>query len=874
MNEEKDFTSLHFLVILYNSLYKIEKKIYFLCRVVGYVLECWKMPKSDAATSETNSVLDELEVVDHLKDHVTQSVLEANCIDAIERQTEEKRLSLAYPLDGRNLELTKLMHKKKRRLEKSVKRANGAKKIRTSDETKTETSSSNLLTIVSEIPNSSPGTKILIKTELWEKLYDFQRIGVKFLLSKFLQNTGCLLADEMGLGKSFQAIAFVSAIFSSFNRIAPILIVCPTTLVDHWREEFSKWDSEIVCVDLSSSTSFQPKPKTVYLISYETFRARFDALEISKHQFSVAILDEAQRVRNPDAKTTIAVKRINCTCRIALSGSPIQNNLTELWSIFDFVAPGRLGTLPTFQEELATPIEQGTKPRASFTDTQLSLKCALIVRELTAPLMLRRLKRDFAEELELANKEEQVLFCQLSAEQLEVYCQFLSTETVRTVVQSDKLGHEKGKFFYALSVLRRIANHPDLLLSDWKDVDDFGNAERSGKLQVLIPLLELWHRQNRRCLVFSQSLGMLDILEQTLRNLNMTFLRMDGSTNTSRRAEIVALFDGNRKTVIAQNNAPFCLLLSTRVGGVGLNLTGADRVVIFDPDWNPMTDTQARERSWRIGQKKDVKIFRLIAAETIEEVICKRQIYKHYLAQKILTDPRQTKLHDWDHLEDMFKAPSTSLGAESKASSSRSRALEKIFGSFKKIEEEAAAESKEVSTESFAENEQEAIQGLVETILNHEKFEMPKLSPALVDYSLVESASARAVEAIMAEQKTRENLHITVPTWTGKQGASGSALDRSKSLLGKIGSAGTKLSPTNVHVRYESTEHVIEKSIVKSLRKFFLAKNFYTASTDEVMKKFADKIPDGGDVIFRNCLRSLCDFEPTNSQWTLKRQHI
>ncbi len=805
-----------------------------------------------------DSVLDNLGVVE-----VTQSVLEAECIAELEaaeakNMSSKRKLISEYPLDGRNLELNRFMQKKKQRLEKSVKKIK-----RIGEDTKQEKTNKSIvlseppssypLTHISNIPNCSQSFQI--KTNLWNTLYDFQKIGVKFLLSKFVLNTGCLLADEMGLGKSIQTIAFISSVLTSQPKsIKPILIICPTTLVDHWLDEFSKWDSDIACVDISTLTSFSPKSKTVYIVSYEIFRARFDSLSIGNHLFSVAILDEAQRVRNPDAKITIATKRINCACRIALSGSPIQNNLTELWSIFDFVCPGKLGTLPTFQEELAIPIEQGTKPKASFTDTQVSLKCALIVRELTAPLMLRRLKKDFADELELADKEEQVLFCQLSLEQVDVYCKFLSTETVRRVVQSDKNYTGKPNFFYALSVLRRIANHPDLLLSDWKDVDDYGAIERSGKLAVLVPLLELWFRQNRRCLIFSQSLGMLDILESTLRNLKMTFLRMDGSTSVFRRSEIVSLFDSTRKP--NESNSPFCLLLSTRVGGVGLNLTGADRVVIFDPDWNPMTDTQARERSWRIGQKKDVKIFRLVAAETIEEIICKRQIYKHYLAQKILTDPRQTKISEWDQVEDIFKAPKR----HEQRRSVSTKTMDKIYKSFSKIEKEGE------NVETQPKNEQEAISGLVSTILNHDKFEMPKLSPSLVDYTFVETAANRAIQAIMADEKNRENLDITVPTWTGKSGTS--AIDRSKALLSKIGGSGS----SNVHVRFESTEHVIEKSMVKQLRKFFLAKNFYTASTEEVLKKFETLIPQGGDEIFRNCLRSLCEFN--NNKWTLKRQFI
>jgi len=833
------------------------------------------------------SISEELDVVDQLHSHhVTQSALEADCIRELEKQPSKS----SYPLDGRNLELSKLMKKKRRRLEMSVgdieKKQEGTSRQRDHSTAKDDDNKDNqedeVSTIrITDIPHSS--RSYYISRNFWEKLYDFQKIGVRFLLSKFEQNTGGLLADEMGLGKSIQTVAFVDAVLRRHST-EQVLLICPTTLVENWEAEFSKWAPSIVVERWVQLRHLSKKSPRVIVISYEQFRSKAESSGLLGRRFIAAILDEAQRIRNPDAKITIACKKIDCVCRIALSGSPIQNNLTELWSIFDFVAPGRLGTLPTFQEELGQPIETGTRPKASFTESQLSLKCAMIVRELTAPLMLRRLKSEFADELELANKEEQVLFCQLTRDQIEVYCKFLSTETVRSVVgqsattTSDRR-MERGKTFYALSILRRIANHPDLLLSDYTDVDDFGSPERSGKLQVLIPLLDLWHRQNRRCLVFSQSLGMLDVLELTLRRRGMTYSRMDGSTGISKRAEIVDVFDAARHSADQRHDsaAPFCLLLSTRVGGVGLNLTAADRVVIFDPDWNPMTDTQARERSWRIGQKNEVKIFRLIAAETIEEIICKRQIYKHYLAQKILTDPRQTKVGDWDHLEDMFKAPTRAIGQLNSGSSKPSIAMNKILKSFASIEQDAQKEEGAAgAAAALPGSEAEAIQGLVGTILNQESFEMPKLSPALVDTRLIESAAAKAVETIMAEQRQiTQDGDITIPTWTGKHGGGSSTttLNRSKSLLSKI-SAATPSDGAIATVRYESTEHVIEKTFVREMRKFFLTRNYYSATTGEVLEKFKDKIPDGADEIFRNCLRQLCEFDSASSVWTLKRQHV
>ena len=490
------------------------------------------------------------------------------------------------------------------------------------------------------------------------------------------------------------------------------------------------------------------------------------------------------------------------------------------------------------------PIETGTKPKASLADMQLGYRCAVLVRDLTAPLMLRRLKADFAQELELADKEEQVLFCQLTSDQIQLYCKFLSTETVRNA-------RDKHRSFYAISVLRKICNHPDLLLADERDVDDFGHPSRSGKLAVLIPLLQLWQRQKKRCLVFSQSLGMLDILEQTLGSLDMSFSRIDGSTPIPVRAAIVETFDGSKSV----QNGPFCLLLSTRVGGVGLNLTSAERVVIFDPDWNPMTDVQARERSWRIGQKNPVKIYRLIASDSLEEIICKRQIFKHHLAQKILVDPRQSKVADWDSMFDLFQVPA----------SFRSQAgLSVSSESVKKLMTVVSAGQGGDREDSPEETE---LHSLITKVWNQDEIEMPKIASVLVDSEKTEEAASRAIKAVLAET-TSTSGSITVPTWTGKSGGSAttvsSAKERSKSLVNRIGA----------RTVFESEQLVVEKAVVRDLIAFFRKQKHFAASTEKVLGEFSSKISQGGQAeIFRSCLRELCEFREKDGCWVLRSQH-
>ena len=821
-------------------------------------------PREDIETpSEEERVIESVE-------HQSQSAFEKSAIfELTEKFPPQNKEQKVYPLDGRHLEISaRFLKKKKRLLQHSVKQAEEGtthKRTRTSERS---ASSGSMCSF--KVETDAVSSDFLCPHSLWDKLYDFQKDGVKFLLSKYELSTGGLLADEMGLGKSVQVVAFLVALAATYGRIEdPVLIISPTTLIAHWEDQFLKWSEDSSLVSLGKLEdglgSRDPANVRVRIVSYESFRSKHSS-ELGKKKFAVVVLDEAQRVRNPDAKITMAVKKLNCYCRIALSGSPIQNRLAELWSIFDFVAPGRLGTLPTFEEELAVPIEQGTKPRATLQQIQLSHRCALVVRDLTAPLMLRRLKSDFQDQLKLAQKEEQVLFCQLSREQIEVYCKFLSTATVRNMLQSEG---ERGKTFYCLSVLRRICNHPDLLLSDELDVPDYGSVSRSGKLAVLVPLIQLWQRQGKRALIFSQSLGMLDVLELTLRGLGIVYCRMDGSTPIGERARIVALFDKSNEFSLGPDDAgPTVLLLSTRVGGVGLNLTGAERVVIFDPDWNPMTDAQARERSWRIGQTKHVKIYRLIAAETVEEVICKRQIYKHHLAQKILVDARQGRVGEWDNLHDLFRAPTGRASSGSSAVvSETTKRIFAVLDSGEQIKEEA----EDRATTPPPQDEEESYRSLITKIWDQDEIEMPKICSALVDEGEAERAASRAVELVLGEANS-ERRDITVPTWTGRNASGGrpsTSSERSKSLVSSLKASSQSVGATATVV--ESQRLIVEKQIVKDLLSLFREKDDFSIPTEELLKSFDKKISAGQSEIFRSCLRELCLF--SDGIWVLKRDH-
>ncbi|VDP12559.1 unnamed protein product, partial [Onchocerca flexuosa] len=544
---------------------------------------------------------------------------------------------------------------------------------------------------------------IKIPNDCWEKLYKYQKTGVRWLNELHNQCVGGILADEMGLGKTVQVISFLRALaFSrledrgfSFSGLGPVLIICPTTLIYQWLKEFRRWFPLCRVAVLHSSGSFHGQSAqlirkmvvarrngNVLLTSYGTFvKNRKHLIDKTWHY---VILDEGHKIRNPEAqavvfillfeffstffqkslfdissvlqitnlnfKITLTVKEIRTPHRLILSGSPLQNSLRELWSLIDFVYPGRLGDLKSFMDKFSIPITQGGYANATAIQVRTAYKCACILRDAINPYLLRRLKKDVEMSIHLPTKTEQVLFCNITPCQRSLYEEYLSSQECSRILSG------KMDAFIGLITLRKLCNHPDLVTggpNKFNDYDvtineemDFGAFCRSGKMQVLKTLLKLWKQQDQKVLLFSQSRQMLTILEKFVIQEGYEYLRMDGTTSVRSRQLLVEKFN--------KDNEVFIFLLTTRVGGLGINLTGANRVVIFDPDWNPSTDIQARERAWRIGQKRAVTIYRLLTAGTIEEKIYHRQIFKIFLSNRILVDPKQRRFFKTNDLHELF----------------------------------------------------------------------------------------------------------------------------------------------------------------------------------------------------------------------------
>ncbi|VDD75945.1 unnamed protein product [Mesocestoides corti] len=552
---------------------------------------------------------------------------------------------------------------------------------------------------------AEPGDHILdhslrVPGEVWEKLYGYQREGVSWLWGLHQQGVGGILGDEMGLGKTIQVIAFLAALrhsklettggsfdvavsqmkqssssetLNKTHGLGPVLIVCPGTVLKQWLAEFREWipTARVVIVHSSGSgyhnishlVSSLFVTSGVALTTYGTLTQHKDLLlPLPWHYL---ILDEGHKIKNPEADITVTVKRFATPHKLIVSGTPMQNNLKELWSIFDFVYPGKLGGLPDFLINFAVPITQGGNANSTPIQVETAYRCACTLKNLLSPYLLRRMKSEV--HLELPKKSEQVLFCHLTNYQRSLYEEYLNSKACQDILQG------KGLVFKGLILLKKLCNHPDLVTGGprrfgmrfGEDQDDlltgdfraseeqedwqkFGCSRRSGKLLVTLDLLSLWREQNHKVLLFSQSRKMLTLLEKHLQRRGYSYLRMDGTTAMGQRQRLVEEFNSS------SCDRCFVFLLTTRVGGLGVNLTGANRVLIYDPDWNPSTDAQARERAWRIGQLREVVVYRLLASGTIEEKIYQRQIFKQFLTNRVLKNPGQQRFFKINDLQELF----------------------------------------------------------------------------------------------------------------------------------------------------------------------------------------------------------------------------
>lgn len=471
-------------------------------------------------------------------------------------------------------------------------------------------------------------------------LKEYQLRGLEWMVSLYNNHLNGILADEMGLGKTIQSISLITYLYEVKKDMGPFLVIVPLSTITNWTLEFEKWAPSL------NTIIYKGTPNQRHSLQHQIRIGNFDVLLttyeyiikdkslLSKHDWAHMIIDEGHRMKNAQSKLSFTISHYYRTRnRLILTGTPLQNNLPELWALLNFVLPKIFNSAKTFEDWFNTPFANtGTQEKLELTEEET----LLIIRRLhkvLRPFLLRRLKKEV--EKDLPDKVEKVIKCKLSGLQQQLYQQMLKHNAL--FVGAGTEGATKGGIKglnNKIMQLRKICNHPFV----FDEVEGVVNPSRgnsdllyrvAGKFELLDRVLPKFKASGHRVLMFFQMTQVMDIMEDFLRMKDLKYMRLDGSTKTEERTEMLNAFN-------APNSDYFCFLLSTRAGGLGLNLQTADTVIIFDTDWNPHQDLQAQDRAHRIGQKNEVRILRLITTDSVEEVILERAMQKLDIDGKVI----------------------------------------------------------------------------------------------------------------------------------------------------------------------------------------------------------------------------------------------
>ncbi len=437
------------------------------------------------------------------------------------------------------------------------------------------------------------------------ELREYQNQGVSWLLFLRRFGFGGILADDMGLGKTIQFIAYLAHLKQDGAACAPSLLICPTSVIGNWEKELQRFAPELNIMlhyggKRLKAEEFEDEITQADLVITSYTTALLDQEDMMAITWNALCLDEAQNIKNSYTKSSSAIRQIPAKHRIALTGTPMENRLTELWSIYDFINPGYLGSLSEFQKTVVSPIER-TRDEKLIEG----------LKRWVQPFMLRRLKKDPAIQLALPDKIETKAFVALTPEQGALY-EHIVTDMMEKLHTLDPM-QRRGMVLAALTKLKQLCGHPALYLKEnkvyaWK-------AERSNKLVRMLELIEEIAAEGEKCLIFTQYVDMgrqiKKILEEQF-NYSVPFLH--GGVSKVKRDEMIEQFQGS-------GSSSFAFVLSLKAGGTGLNLTAANHVFHFDRWWNPAVENQATDRAFRIGQQKDVQVHKMITLGTLEEKI-------------------------------------------------------------------------------------------------------------------------------------------------------------------------------------------------------------------------------------------------------------
>ncbi|KAI1107285.1 chromatin remodeling complex SWI/SNF, component SWI2 and related ATPase [Jackrogersella minutella] len=469
-------------------------------------------------------------------------------------------------------------------------------------------------------------------------LKEYQIKGLQWMISLYNNNLNGILADEMGLGKTIQTISLITYLIERKFQQGPYLVIVPLSTLTNWNLEFEKWAPSVSRVVYKGPPNARKQQQDkirqgkfqVLLTTYEYIIK--DRPILSKIKWFHMIIDEGHRMKNTNSKLSATISQYYSTrFRLILTGTPLQNNLGELWAMLNFVLPNIFKSVKTFDEWFNTPFANtGGQDKMELNEEEQ----ILVIRRLhkvLRPFLLRRLKKDV--EKDLPDKTEKVIKCKFSALQTRLYKQMV---THQKITVSDGKGGKTGArgLSNMIMQLRKLCNHPFVFDEVENQMNPMNTSNdllwrTAGKFELLDRILPKYRATGHRVLMFFQMTAIMDIMEDFLRYRGIQYLRLDGTTKSEDRSDLL-------KTFNAPDSPYFMFLLSTRAGGLGLNLQTADTVIIYDSDWNPHQDLQAQDRAHRIGQKNEVRILRLISSNSVEEKILERARYKLDMDGKVI----------------------------------------------------------------------------------------------------------------------------------------------------------------------------------------------------------------------------------------------
>ncbi len=469
--------------------------------------------------------------------------------------------------------------------------------------------------MISEIEDRHIDINTKIPKKLNTELRTYQKIGYKWLKTLEQYKMGGILADDMGLGKTVQVLTVIlSYIQENKEKAKNSIIVCPSSLTLNWYNEIQKFTPTIKKLVISGDY-LERKRKIETINNYQIVITSYDSLKrdidlYTQYNFKYIVADEAQYIKNNNTKNSKAVKLINAETKFALTGTPIENSLSELWSIFDFIMPGYLYKYKKFKELYEIPIIKNQ-------DEEKMNK----LKKQIEPFILRRTKSEVL--TELPDKTVTILSNEMKEEQYSIYMSYMAQARDEIMYQIDMKGFEKSqiKILSLLMRLRQICCHPKLFLSEY--------TGESSKLNQCIEIIQDAVLGEHKILLFSSYTSMFEIIEEQLKKLKINYLKLTGQTKVGERIKLVDEFNTNKNIKV--------FLISLKAGGTGLNLTGADMVIHYDPWWNLSAENQATDRTYRIGQKKNVQVYKLITKNSIEEKIYELQQKKAKLIDNMLS---------------------------------------------------------------------------------------------------------------------------------------------------------------------------------------------------------------------------------------------